>query len=445
MQIGPGPEDKSDLESIKAAVSSLRPYILKKAKEQLQSVNVLEVYPTGESGYKSTLTLTELLVFIHSNTVKMDGGKVKGDISGLRTDSSTEDLKTAAGGGKAAADGGESEEPPLKGSSNSSRFTGMREVQYHDLRHLESQFNVHEEPTVLVRRHAVLVSFNPLRAIVTANKILLIVPNGADALLYLLHEHMHDMVEDETAISPSPEQRFYHAIFSTVVALHHQEYVHISSRVEKVLQRFKVLKTVTIDVQEHIRILKNSVSSQYVKVNAYRRVLRDLLDSPDDVALLNLSLLKERPELYERPLQADIINSSEEIHILIESYLMDYNALETKLSYVKAQIQNAEDLMSFRLDAARNELLIADTVLAVMMLVVAFATFISSLFGMNLESGIESAYSPDVFWVFSAFLVIGIVLFTWLGFSYYRVTGILPTKPTKFRPIGFEHLDQSPN
>ena len=70
-------------------------------------------------------------------------------------------------------------------------------MQYHDLRHLESQFSPHEEPTVLVRRHAVLISFNPLRAVVMADKLMLIVPNGADALLYLLHEHMHGIVEGE--------------------------------------------------------------------------------------------------------------------------------------------------------------------------------------------------------------------------------------------------------
>jgi len=93
--------------------------------------------------------------------------------------------------------------------------------------------------------------------------------------------------------------------------------------------------------------------------------------------------------------------------------------------------------MSFRLDTARNELLIADTTLAVLMLVVAGATFATSLFGMNLESGIESVYAPDVFWVLSATIIVLSIIATWLGFSYYRVTGILPTKPVPFKPIGF--------
>ena len=96
--------------------------------------------------------------------------------------------------------------------------------------------------------------------------------------------------------------------------------------------------------------------------------------------------------------------------------------------------------MSFRLDTARNELLIADTTLAVMMLVVAIATFLSSLFGMNMTSGVEYIDSPEIFWSVSTFLVIFCFFFTWLGFSYYRVTGILPTKPAKFKPYMFEDV-----
>jgi hypothetical protein len=75
--------------------------------------------------------------------------------------------------------------------SDASSYRNIREIHLHDLRHLEHQFNPHEEPTILIRRHAILISLNPLRAVITADKLMLIVPNGADSLLYMLHEHMH--------------------------------------------------------------------------------------------------------------------------------------------------------------------------------------------------------------------------------------------------------------
>jgi hypothetical protein len=76
-------------------------------------------------------------------------------------------------------------------NSESGTSRSIREIQFHDLRHLENQFHTHEEPTVIVRRHAVLISLNPLRAIVTADRLILIVPDGADSLLYMLHDYMH--------------------------------------------------------------------------------------------------------------------------------------------------------------------------------------------------------------------------------------------------------------
>lgn len=53
------------------------------------------------------------------------------------------------------------------------------------------QLDSHEEPMILVRKHAVLISLSPLRAIVTADRVILSVPDGADALLYILHDYLN--------------------------------------------------------------------------------------------------------------------------------------------------------------------------------------------------------------------------------------------------------------
>ena len=45
-------------------------------------------------------------------------------------------------------------------------------------------------------------------------------------------------------------------------------------------------------------MLKNAVSSQTVKTKAYRRLLEELLTNEEDLALMNLSLLKKKPSLY---------------------------------------------------------------------------------------------------------------------------------------------------
>ncbi len=58
------------------------------------------------------------------------------------------------------------------------------------MRRLEYQFTPQEEPTVLVRRHCVLISLDPIRVIVMSERMILVVPDGADSILQLLCTHM---------------------------------------------------------------------------------------------------------------------------------------------------------------------------------------------------------------------------------------------------------------
>jgi len=409
------------------------------------------------------MTLSQLLSFIHSEVVNIDNvayAKLFGAQNEANTnnanvsedgsnDSPKEDGESSGNSKDGSGDGDEDSKDNKVNQSKSipnyqkirrekstvamygldqTSHRHIREIQYHDLRHLEHQFNPHEEPTVLLRRHAVLMSLNPLRAVITADKLVLIVPNGADSLLYLLHEHMHSIVEDDdvfgTGNTSSFEIRAYKAMLATVTSLHTQEYISCNSKVERILSKFRNLNSITVEFQEHLRMLKNTVSSQLVKTNAYRRLFKDLVDNDDDVALLNVSLLKEKPNLYIKPLQPEICNAHEELSILIESYLMDYNTLESKLQFLKAQITNAEELMSFRLDTARNELLIVDMSLAIVMCTLAGGTYVTSLFGMNLTSGVET----DDYWFFSVSIALSILIIisTLILFNHYKLTGTIP-------------------
>jgi hypothetical protein len=102
------------------------------------------------------------------------------------------------------------------------------ELQLADLHMFESQqLYQSEEPVILSRKHAVLISFSPLRAIVMADKLMMIVPKGADSLLYLFQENFQSIIEMESRHSTAyrhqlPEVSAYKALLSTVLALHQQ-------------------------------------------------------------------------------------------------------------------------------------------------------------------------------------------------------------------------------
>ena len=69
------------------------------------------------------------------------------------------------------------------------RASAVIDLRIRDMRWLE--LNYQHDPTILVRRHATLVALDPIHAIVMSDKLLLIVPPGADTLLGILGDYMN--------------------------------------------------------------------------------------------------------------------------------------------------------------------------------------------------------------------------------------------------------------
>lgn len=147
-----------------------------------------------------------------------------------------------------------------------------------------------------------------------SNKLILIVPNGADSLLEILDKHMRawrvdnkDDDDDDDARSQLPfEIHAYEAILATAKQLQTQELDGVSRSVNEVLGHFKEGSILSIDIQERMRTLKNAVSKMISKVTAYCKEINDLIEDDEGLALMNLTILKKNPKLYQSPLQPGI-------------------------------------------------------------------------------------------------------------------------------------------
>jgi len=69
--------------------------------------------------------------------------------------------------------------------SSSMQSDHARQVKIHELRKLEFELNPHEERSILIRRHCVLVALDPIRAMITAEKLILFIAPGADGYAFL--------------------------------------------------------------------------------------------------------------------------------------------------------------------------------------------------------------------------------------------------------------------
>jgi magnesium transporter len=323
-------------------------------------------------------------------------------------------------------------------------------IRARDLRRLDFIFSPIDEPSVWVRRHAVLFSFDPIRAVVMSSRIIVIIPpGGMDEVLKTLQLHMsewlHSNLEglrgcDDGSPSPSAseplhlsipfESHAYESILTTVNDIHFRRYERLNEEVQAVLLYFKAESgsILPYEIQEKMRDLKNEVSSMVGKMAAFNRALNLLIQDDEAMALMNLSKLRKDPTLYKTPLRKEIMMAHEEIEELLEAYLMDSNSLEAKLGYLLVTIDNAEDLVFLKLDVSRNKLLTAHMTLAVIGVSISFSAYITGVFGMNLDNVREIQPVKGSFGTIFLITFGSIILSVYSFLSYYRHTGVIPLK-----------------
>ena len=87
-----------------------------------------------------------------------------------------------------------------------------------------------------------------------------------------------------------------------------------------------------------MRTLKNHASRLVGQIGAFGHALGLLIENDEEMALMNLSLLRENPALYRPPLSRTLLASHEEIEELLEAHLQDSNSLEAKVNTVQGTL-----------------------------------------------------------------------------------------------------------
>eukprot|EP01035_Chromulina_nebulosa_P027431 gene27431-36084_t len=267
-----------------------------------------------------------------------------------------------------------------------------------------------------------------------ADRLLLIVPDGADELISWLDKHMkvwarhhnHNHSKNRTENKDAFEARAYEALLITVRDLEIQTYEALENSIQMVLSYFKKGSLLPIEIQEKMRTLKNELSVMLSRTVGSKNVLAAITEDEEEMALMNLTLLKRK-----YPLVPEIRATHDAMEELLEAYLIDFNSLETKMNNLKGQIQSAEELVSLRLDTSRNELLIANTALSILACSIAFSAYITGVFGMNLDNVDTIGNTPNLFYAITAFTLFLMFALFFALLSYLKWTGMLPSPSTQ--------------
>jgi magnesium transporter len=319
-----------------------------------------------------------------------------------------------------------------------------------DMRKLVTPFSASNEPELIVRRHAMLLNFDPLRAIILRDRAIVLVPDGADSLLVQLEKRMRGEThgafsEQQTSgilgndSSPAlnkldstgnfddgnetvdmEEEDGFHdsligkewadldakdwidlpfelqcvdAVLSSVSAILTDEVMDLQLGANSVIA--DLMRTdgdVEDRAQETLRTLKNLVREMTSRVNGFNRAMDTVLEDYEDMALMNLSRLLTHPERFVQPVPPAVLEEeSDEPELILEAHLQRGHTLVNALSLVEGQINSTEDFAIRRLDTIRNRILYINMIVNILMLSVTMGAVVGSFFGMNVTNHLEDS------------------------------------------------------
>jgi hypothetical protein len=129
------------------------------------------------------------------------------------------------------------------------------------------------------------------------NKVILFVPDGADSILSTFEYNI--LLENMEIKQSAFELHAIDAFVRAVLDHSHGLFYRLKKEIDETLSYFKMGSLISIEIQENMRGFKNELSLLLTQLTLSRDVLEELSEDDEDMALMNLSILKENPKLYQ--------------------------------------------------------------------------------------------------------------------------------------------------
>ncbi|XP_050377263.1 magnesium transporter MRS2-4 [Argentina anserina] len=339
-----------------------------------------------------------------------------------------------------------------------------------DLRILGPVFS--HSSSILAREKAMVVNLEFIKAIVTAEEVLLLDPLRqevlpfADQLRQQLPFKTQSRVDDQDNDLDAPTARQWLPVPEAVEGLQCDlpfEFQVLEIALEVVctyldssvadleMEAYPILDELARNVStknlELVRSLKSNLTRLLARVQKVRDEIEHLLDDNEDMAHLYLTrkwiqnqqseALLARSGSYSispaapnlRRLSSNrsgsLVTSNnmgeddvEDLEMLLEAYFMQLDGTRNKILSVREYIDDTEDYVNIQLDNQRNELIQLQLTLTIASFAIAVETLISGIFGMNIPCVLYKTYG--IFEYFVGGITAFSVLLFFLIFGYAR-------------------------
>ena len=283
-----------DMENLEQSLAYVNPFRRKYQDDKGVEMNIQVFEDSGKQGIRQ-VTIRTVLDEISASTFLWERGKMADKKKSWRN----------------------MNHPMMKGSKDEyDRYTdtdtstrdgcgvGAIRMRIRDLRILDFSINPNSAYSIVVRRHAVLISLDPIRAVVMANQVIIMLPpGGMDNIIGILGGFMDSWSDggasalanreppssssqqkqgtdedhnnqEELGNTPTYfEMHVYEAIFTTINTLHAQQYKLLNDEATVVLSYFNQQTAVIVPllIQERFRSLKNGLTDLITLLASYRR------------------------------------------------------------------------------------------------------------------------------------------------------------------------------
>ncbi|XP_038992406.1 magnesium transporter MRS2-4-like [Hibiscus syriacus] len=346
-----------------------------------------------------------------------------------------------------------------------------------DLRILGPVFS--HSSTILAREKAMVVNLEFIKALVTAEEVLILDPLQQEVLqfvdqlrLQLPHRSAYktrgagtgDVNDSETHVStggqwlPVPEAmeglqcelpfefQVLEIALEVVCLFLDKSVAELERDAYPVLD--ELARNVSTKNLEHVRSLKSNLTRLLARVQKVRDEIEHLLDDNEDMANLYLTrkwiknqqsealsgaaasnsittILPRIPRLGSNR-SGSMVSSShnlddndvEDLEMLLEAYFMQLDGTRNKILSVREYIDDTEDYVNIQLDNQRNELIQLQLTLTIASFAIAIETLIAGWFGMNIPYTWN--HVDGIFDIFVGCITAGSVLIFLLILGYAR-------------------------
>jgi hypothetical protein len=165
-----------DVQVINQSISYMNPFLTRRSNDKQQLVFMREVQANGDIT-SLEMSLRALLGCVNNVADSIDAMESDGLEERSFGNCSTAESLNKLGATSVA--------------NTSAKQSAAINLRVRDLRRLDFNFNPTEEPSIWVRRHAVMFSVDPIRAIIMGSRIVIVVPpGGMDQILEILEKYM---------------------------------------------------------------------------------------------------------------------------------------------------------------------------------------------------------------------------------------------------------------